>query len=100
MANKDFEERDTQVLGISNNARPAQTAFSVALGNIPYPILSDFYPHGEVAKLYGIFNEETGASRRAIFVVDKEGTIQFKRIFTSAADISIDEVLEAVDKLQ
>ena len=53
-----------------------------------------------MAKLYGIFNEETGTSRRAVFVVDSGGTIRFKRVYASAADISIDEVLEAVDKLQ
>ena len=69
----------------------------MSLGNIPYPILSDFYPHGEVAKQYGVFNEKTGVSFRAIFVVGKDGTVRFKRVYTAAGDISIDEVLAAVD---
>ncbi len=69
----------------------------MSLGNIPYPLLSDFYPHGEVAKQYGVFNEETGVSFRAIIVVGKDGAVRFKRVYTSAGDISIDEVLAACD---
>ena len=69
------------------------------MGNIPYPILSDFYPHGRVAQLYGIFNEETGTSRRAVIVVDKQGTIRFKRVYASAGDINTADVLAEVDKL-
>ena len=69
----------------------------MSLGNIPYPLLSDFYPHGEVAKRYGVFNEETGVSFRAIIVVGKDGVVRFKRVYTSAGDISIDEVLAACD---
>ena len=68
----------------------------MSLGNIPYPILSDFYPHGEVARQYGVFNDETGVSFRAIFVVGTDGTVRFKRVYTSAGDVSIDEVLAAV----
>ena len=70
------------------------------MGNITYPLLSDFYPHGKVAQLYAIFNEETGTSRRAVIVIDKEGIIRFKRVYTSAADIKIDDILAEVDKLQ
>ena len=94
-----FQERDTQVLGISTNARAAQTAYSASLGTIPYPILSDFWPHGTVAQSYGIFNEETGTSRRTVMVVDKEGIIRFKRVYTSAGDIDTADILAEVDKL-
>ena len=44
------------MLGISTDARATQNAFSVTMGGITYPLLSDFYPHGRVAQLYGIFN--------------------------------------------
>lgn len=46
------------------------------MGGISYPLLSDFWPHGEVAKMYGVFREE-GHSERAIFLIDKEGIIQY-----------------------
>ena len=99
-SNAQFEERDTQVLGISTNARAVQTAYSATLGNIPYPILSDFWPHGSVARTYGIFNDEMGTCRRAIIVIDKEGVIRFKRVYASAGDISIQEIVDEVDKIQ
>ena len=87
------------MLGISTDTRAAQAAYSASLGNIPYPILSDFYPHGQVANLFGIFNEENGASRRAVIIVDKQGIVRFKRVYASAADLDMTEVLAEVDKL-
>ena len=74
--NDAFEEADTQVLGISCNAKPAQTAFASGLGSIPYPILSDFFPHGKVCNDYGVFNEQTGVPVRAIILVDKNGVVR------------------------
>jgi len=46
------------------------------LGGINYPLLSDFWPHGEVAEKYGVFRSD-GKSERAIFVIDKEGIIRY-----------------------
>ena len=70
------------------------------MGNITYPLLSDFWPHGKVAKAYDIFNEENGTSRRSVMVVDKEGVIRFRRIYQSADDIDTDDILAEVDKLK
>ena len=76
-----------------------QSAYSAVMGHLPYPLLSDFWPHGEMARAYGILNDETGLCRRAVIVVDKQGVIRFKRIYQSAGDIDIDEVLAVLDKL-
>lgn len=94
-----FEEKGTQVLGISNDARPTQTAYSMSLGTIPYPILSDFHPKGQVTHAYGIWNEQRGAASRAVFVIDKEGVIRFKRVYDSAADLDPKDILAEIDKL-
>lgn len=67
---------DTQVLGISVDSVPCLTAWAESLGGITYPLLSDFYPHGAVAQLYGVLREE-GKSERAIFVIDKKGVIRY-----------------------
>ena len=99
MANSDFEEKGTQVLGISTNARPAQAAFSTALGNIPYPLLSDFHPHGKMAQLYGVYNDEGGTARRAVIVIDREGIVRFKRVYSSMAELDVADILAEVDKL-
>ena len=87
------------MLGISIDSSATQNAFSVAMGNVTYPILSDFYPHGKVAQLYGIFNEEKGTSFRAVIVIDRKGIIRFKRIYTSAADIKVDDILADVETI-
>lgn len=51
-------------------------AWAESLGGITYPLLSDFWPHGEAAKKYGVLRSE-GYSERAIFIIDKEGIIQY-----------------------
>ena len=99
MSNSDFEERDTQVLGISTDPRPTQTAFAASLGSVPYPILADFHPKGKVAELYDVYNEERGTANRAVFIIDKEGTVRWKRVYSNAADVDPKEFLAEIDRL-
>ena len=94
-----FEEIDTQVLGISCDSKPAQTAFSGSLGGIPYPVLSVFYPHGTVSESYGVFDENRGTPQRAIVVVDKKGIIQFSNIYRVATDLNPVDLLETIKAL-
>jgi glutaredoxin len=68
---------DTQVLGISVDHQPCLVAWAESLGGISYPLLSDFWPHGKIAKKYGVFRDKEGKSERAIFVLDKEGIIRY-----------------------
>lgn len=51
-------------------------AWAESLGGITYPLLSDFYPHGEVAQKFGVLRED-GKTERAIFVIDKQGIIRY-----------------------
>ena len=95
----DFEERNTQVLGISTDARPTQTAFAASLGSVPYPILADFEPKGAVCQLYDVYNHRRGTAERAVFVIDKEGTVRWKRVYTNAGDVKPDEILAEIDRL-
>ena len=99
MANANFEERNTQVLGISVDPKPVQTAFSASLGSIPYPVLGDFHPHGAVAQLYGIYNDENGRARRSVIIVDKQGTVRFKQVYASVAELDTADILAEIDKL-
>lgn len=66
----------TQVLGLSVDSVPCLKAWAESLGGITYPLLSDFYPHGQVAETYGVLRSD-GRSERAIFVVDKQGIIRY-----------------------
>ena len=101
--NSQFVEKDTHVLGISADGRPSLAAYNLSLGpslSYPVPLLSDFWPHGEVIQRYGLFNDEQGTSRRAVIVVDKEGIVRFRRVYVKIDDLDINEVLAEVDKLQ
>ncbi len=46
------------------------------MGGITYPLLSDFYPHGEIAQCYGVLRPD-GRSERALFIIDKRGIIRY-----------------------
>jgi len=48
--------------------------------NYQFPLLSDFWPHGETAKAYGVFNETAGMAVRGTFLVDKEGVVRFAEV--------------------
>ena len=72
----DFLTFDTEVLGISCDPVFALRAFADADG-LNFPLLSDFWPHGQVCRAYGVFDERTGAPRRSSYVVDKEGLLRW-----------------------
>jgi alkyl hydroperoxide reductase subunit AhpC len=106
--------RDTQVLGVSCDPRPSLAAYNVSLGpstSYPVRLLSDFHPHGEMTRAYGLFNEELGASLRAVVIVDKSGIVRFARTYESVrlpgptgqgmteSDLDVVDVLAEVDRI-
>ncbi len=78
-----FDQKDTQVLGVSMDSSPANKRFAQDLG-VTFPLLSDW--HRKVVKDYGLLNEKTGYSARATFVIDKEGIIKHIEEGRSAID--------------
>ncbi len=71
-----FDGMEAQVLGLSVDSEPCLKAWAESLGGIEYPLLSDFFPHGRVAQMYGVFRSE-GHSERAIFIIDKQRIIRY-----------------------
>jgi glutaredoxin len=71
-----FEGSNVQVLGISIDHIPCLVAWAESLGGITYPLLSDFWPHGAVARQYSVLRNE-GRSERAIFIIDPQGVIRY-----------------------
>ena len=70
----DFEDASAQVLAISCDSQYAQQQWAKAQG-FSFPVLSDFWPHGAVAREYGVFNEQLGCANRVTFVIDRQGTV-------------------------
>ncbi len=63
------------------DSRPSLNQFSGGLGNLTFPLLADFWPHGAVGQAYGIFNDERGNDGRSVFIVDREGVIQWTKVY-------------------
>jgi len=72
----DFASDDVELLAISVDAPYAHKAWAVQEG-FNFPQLADFWPHGEVSRAYGVFNEPKGFSFRGTFLIDREGVIRF-----------------------
>jgi alkyl hydroperoxide reductase subunit AhpC len=72
----EFGRYDAQVLGISIDTIPTIKAWAKSLGKISYPLLSDFWPHGQTALKYSVLRAE-GFTERALFIVDKQGKIRY-----------------------
>jgi peroxiredoxin len=71
-----FQNDDVQVLTVSVDSPYTHKVFSEREG-YEFPLLSDFWPHGAVAKAYGVFNDITGFANRGTFLVDKQGIVRF-----------------------
>ncbi len=91
---------NSQVLAISCDPLFSNRAWGKSLGGISYPLVSDFWPHGEVSQKYGVFNSKQGRSDRAIFVVDKEGIIRWNKKYETGVQPDNAELLAELKKLQ
>ena len=69
-----FEAAGVQVVALSCDSRFAQKAFGDQQG-FGFPVLADNWPHGSVARAYGVFNEAAGAANRATFLIAQDGTV-------------------------
>ena len=94
-----FEGYDAQVLGISIDTVFANSAWAKSLGGLNYPLLCDFWPHGEVAKKFGVLNEKAGHSERALFIIDKEGKVAYIDVHDIAKQPDNEDLFEVLRQL-
>jgi peroxiredoxin len=80
----DFIDADTVVLSISCDSHFTLRNFAEQ-ENFNHILLSDFWPHGEVSRRYGVFIEERGMPMRGTFVIDREGIVRWA-VINSPAD--------------
>jgi peroxiredoxin len=71
-----FQNDDAQLVAISTDSKFAQRVYADREG-FAFPLLADFWPHGEVARRYGVFDEKAGAALRGTFVVDRDGIVRW-----------------------
>jgi peroxiredoxin len=91
-----------ELVGISVDSIMNTTAWEREIGPFDYPVCSDFWPHGEVSRKYGVLREQgpfAGASERAIFVVGKNGRIEFSKLYSIAEAPEPDDVFTALSRI-
>ena len=93
-----FKDHDVELLGISVDSKASLRSFAEQEG-YDFPLLADFWPHGAVAKEYGVFLEEKGFANRATFVIDVKGVIRASFITAPGEARSIEEYRAALDEV-
>ncbi|GLF93875.1 peroxiredoxin [Streptomyces yaizuensis] len=93
-----FDNDDTALLAVSNDSIHTLRVYAEQEG-LEYPLLSDFWPHGEVSRAYGVFDEEKGCAVRGTFVIDKAGVVRWKVVNTLADARDPKEYLAALAAL-
>jgi peroxiredoxin len=94
----EFHRFNAELMGISVDGVWCHTAFSRDR-KLHFPLLADFEPKGAVSKLYGAFRDGEGVSERALFVIDKKGTITWSYVSPIAVNPGADGILEALESL-
>jgi peroxiredoxin (alkyl hydroperoxide reductase subunit C) len=94
-----FDEHNTILLGITVDNIPTLFSWTNQMGKLWFPVLSDFYPHGQVAKRYGILRSD-GVSERALFVIDKKGIIRYMDVHDINQRPSLEILIKELEKLE
>lgn len=93
-----FQQSGVELMGISVDSKASLRAWAEQQG-YDFTLLADFWPHGAVAKEYGVFLEEKGFANRATFVIDAQGVIRASFITAPGEPRSIDAYREAIDEI-
>lgn len=93
-----FRAEDTQVLGISVDSTDTNRAWAESLNVDNLLLLSDFWPHGQVAQAYGVLREQ-GFTERATFIIDRQGIVRFARIYDIDELPTNEELFEALEEI-
>jgi len=92
-----FTALNTVAAGINVDPLPSKKAWAESLGIKKIRLLSDFWPHGEVAALYGLFREKDGFSERSNIILDEEGKVIFSKVYPISELPDIREVIKVLE---
>jgi peroxiredoxin (alkyl hydroperoxide reductase subunit C) len=94
-----FEENDAVLLGITVDNIPTLFAWTNEMGGLWFPVLSDFWPHGDTAQEYGVLRTD-GVSERALFIVDKQGIIRYIDVHDINTRPDLEKIVTELQKLR
>ncbi|MDQ7786287.1 MAG: peroxiredoxin [Thermodesulfovibrionales bacterium] len=94
-----FGRHDTILIGITVDNIPTLYAWTREMGELWFPVLSDFWPHGAVSKKYGVLRSN-GVSERALFVIDKKGIIRYIDVHDINTRPNLEILLKEIERLK
>jgi peroxiredoxin len=94
----EFQRLGAEVLGISVDGAWCHQAYAKH-NNIHFPLLADFEPKGGIAQAYGAYRERDGVAERALFVLDKDGTVFWSHRSPIAVNPGADGILDALERM-
>jgi peroxiredoxin len=94
-----FKKYDAELLGITADNIPTLHAWTTQMGELNFQVLSDFWPHGKVAKTYGILRSN-GTTERALIVIDKQGVIRYIDVHDINQRPPLEDLAGALGKLK
>lgn len=93
-----FDKSNTVAVGVSVDTIPSKHAWAKDLGIKDTRLLSDFWPHGDVAKKYGIFLEEKGISERVNIIIDEDQKVVFFKVYEISQLPDIEEIYDFLNR--
>ncbi len=93
-----FDNSDTVLLGITVDNIPTLYAWTKQMGQLWFPVLSDFWPHGKVAEMYGVLRS-SGVTERALVVIDKQGIIRYAHVEDINKRPNLKDLVTELEKL-
>jgi peroxiredoxin (alkyl hydroperoxide reductase subunit C) len=93
-----FDRHDAVLLGITADNIPSQFAWINQMGSLWFPVLSDFWPHGAVARMYGVLRSD-GVSERALFLINKKGIIRYIDVHDINKRPRLEILVKELDKI-
>ncbi len=96
---EEFREAGVTVFGVSTDPVPTKRAWAEALELEFVHLLSDFWPHGEVSRDFGVFHEGEGVAERASVLIDADGMVRFSCVHPTEESPSLDEIIAQVQAL-
>jgi peroxiredoxin len=90
---------NVEILNISADPVASLKGWAEKLGGVPFPLLSDYWPHGAVGKAYGVFNEERGMDKRSAFLLDAQGIIRYSKVYEPGTIPESKDLLERLRRI-
>lgn len=93
-----FDDLDCTMLAISVDSLPSHIAWAKTFGGLAFPLMADYYPHGEVSTKYGVLHKR-GFAERALFLIDKQGVIRYSALVELNEVPDLNPVFEMLSKI-